>query len=223
MQYFLVFLEGVASFVSPCMLPMLPIYVAYFSAQGSGKGKTLRNASGFILGFTVVFMLMGAAAGSFGRLLTTCKTAVNIVCGILMILLGAIYIGLLPVPIARWLQGAKFSPKRLKQLDFLSALLFGVVFSVGWTPCIGVFLSAALLMAASAGHAAAGVLMLLCYSLGLGLPFLLAAILLEQLKDAVGFLKRHMGAVNLISGCLLVVVGIAMATGSLDKLLGMLL
>lgn len=223
MQYFLVFLEGIATFLSPCMLPMLPIYVAYFSAQGSGKRKTLLNAAGFILGFTVVFMLMGAAAGTFGRFLTAHKTAINIVFGSLMVLLGVVYTGLLPLPLARFLQGVKFSPDRLKRLDFLSSILFGVVFSVGWTPCIGVFLSAALLMAATAGHTAAGILMLLCFSLGLGIPFFLAAILLDQMKEALGFLKRNMRAVNIISGCLLIVVGIAMATGTLDKLLGMLM
>lgn len=222
MPYLLVFLEGVATFVSPCMLPMLPIYVAYFSA-GSGKRKALSNALGFVLGFTLVFMAMGAAAGTIGQFLSAHQRPMMQVAGTLSILLGLIYAGLIPAPIARLLKGIPMNPQRLERLNFLSSVLFGFIFAVGWTPCIGVFLSAALLMAAGAGHTLTGVLMLLCFSLGLGIPFVMAALLLEKMGEAFAFLKRHMLAINRIGGAFLVLVGIAMIGGWLDWLLAALL
>lgn len=222
MQYLLVFLEGIATFVSPCMLPMLPIYVAYF-AGGAGGRKTLANALGFVLGFTLVFTLMGATAGTVGQLLVAHKTLLMRIAGAGMILLGAVYTGLLPSPFTRLLRGLQMNPARLARLDFFSSLLFGVAFSVGWTPCIGIFLSSALLMAASAAHGGAGVLMLLCFSLGLGIPFLLAALLLEKLKTLFAWVKAHMRAINLVAGGFLVLVGVAMMGGWLDTLLTSLL
>lgn len=222
MQYLLVFLEGVGTFVSPCMLPMLPIYIAYFSA-GSGRRKALSNALGFVLGFTLVFMAMGAAAGTVGKFLSSHQRPIMQVAGVFSILLGLIYAGLIPAPIARLLKGFQMNPTRLKGLNFFSSVLFGVIFSVGWTPCIGVFLSAALLMAAGVGHTLTGVLMLLCFSLGLGIPFVMAALLLEKMTEAFAFLKRHMSTINRIGGAFLVLVGIAMIGGWLDRLLVSLL
>jgi cytochrome c-type biogenesis protein len=222
MQYLLVFLEGVGTFVSPCMLPMLPIYIAYFSA-GSGRRKALSNALGFVLGFTLVFMAMGAAAGTIGQFLSTHKRPIMQVAGVLSILLGLIYAGLIPAPIARLLKGFSLQSHRLQGLNFFSSVLFGIIFSVGWTPCVGVFLSAALLMAAGVGHTLTGVLMLLCFSLGLGIPFVMAALLLERLTDTFAFLKRHLSTIHRIGGAFLVLVGIAMVGGWLDRLLVSLL
>ncbi len=218
MQYLLVFLEGMGTFVSPCMLPMLPIYVAYFSA-GSGRRKALSNALGFVLGFTLMFMAMGAAAGTVGQFLSTHKTTLMQVAGALSVLLGLIYAGLIPAPIARLFKGFSMNPQRVKGLNFFSSVLFGVIFSVGWTPCVGVFLSAALLMAAGMGNPIAGVLMLLCFSLGLGIPFVMAALLLERLTDTFAFFRRHLSAIHRIGGAFLVLVGIAMMCGWLDRLL----
>ncbi len=221
-QFFLVFLEGVGSFVSPCMLPMLPIYIAYFSA-GAGKGRGVRNALGFVLGFSAVFMAMGAAAGSMGGLLARHHTALTRVAGALMVLLGLGLTGLVPSLPARWLRGPRVSPSLVRNMDFASALLFGVLFAVGWTPCIGVFLSAALLMAAGTGSTLTGVAMLLCYSLGLGIPFVMAALLLERLGGALAFMKRHMAAVGVVSGAVVMLAGVAMLSGWMDRLLTVLL
>lgn len=218
MQYLLVFLEGIGTFISPCMLSMLPVYLAYFAA-GTGGRKTLVNALGFVAGFTLVFTLMGAAAGTVGQLLTVHKALVMKIAGALMILLGVFYTGLLPSPLARLLKGFQVGRERLSGLSFFSSLLFGVIFSVGWTPCIGVFLGSALLMAASAGHTATGVLMLLCFSLGLGLPFVMAAVLLDKMKTLFDWIKRHMKTINLIAGGFLILVGVAMMGGWLDRLL----
>jgi cytochrome c-type biogenesis protein len=107
-------------------------------------------------------------------------------------------------------------------MGFFSALLFGVVFSIGWTPCVGAFLGSALLLAASQGHVIEGMLMLLLYSLGLGIPFFISAILIEKLKGTFNFIKKHYNVINVISGGLLVIMGILMATGLFGKLLALL-
>ena len=104
-------------------------------------------------------------------------------------------------------------------MGFFSALLFGIVFAIGWTPCVGAFLGSALMLAASQGHVLEGVLMLLCYSLGLGIPFFVRAILIDRLKGAFGFIKRHYNVINIISGSFLIVIGALMATGLFDILL----
>ena len=107
-------------------------------------------------------------------------------------------------------------------LGFFSSLLFGIVFSIGWTPCVGAFLGSALMLAASQGHAIEGGIMLLTYSLGLGIPFLISALLIDKLKGAFDFIKKHYKVINVISGCLLVAVGVLMATGMFGKLLAIM-
>ena len=151
MQAALLFLEGIVTFISPCLLPMLPVYISFFAAGEPGR----RNMN-------------------------------------------------------------------TKNMTFFSALLFGIAFSVGWTPCVGAFLGSALMMASSEGSTLAGVWMLLVYSLGLGLPFVLSALLIDRLKGAFDWIKRHYRAINLISGGLLILVGVLMATGLLGRLLALL-
>ena len=107
-------------------------------------------------------------------------------------------------------------------MGFFSALVFGVVFSVGWTPCVGAFLGSALMLASQQGHVFEGMLMLLCYSLGLGIPFVISAVLIEYLKSAFQWIKRHYGIINTISGILLIGIGVLMATGLLERFLGLL-
>jgi len=109
-----------------------------------------------------------------------------------------------------------------KDMGFLRALLFGVVFSLGWTPCVGAFLGSALMLASQQGHVVQGMGMLLCYSLGLGIPFVLSAVLIDYLKGAFDWIKRHYDVINKVSGVLLIVIGLLMATGSLGRLLSLL-
>lgn len=209
MQYFIAFLEGIITFISPCLLPMLPVYVTYFAGGGQRKtGKTVVNALGFILGFTVVFVLMGALAGTFGRFLTVHKRALDIATGAVVIIFGLNYMGALKLDIFKG-----FSGKGRNGMGFFSALLFGMIFSVGWTPCVGAFLGSALMLAASSGKAAEGVLMLLAYSLGLGIPFFISAVLIDRLKSTFNFIKKHYSVVNAVCGGILVLIGILMATG----------
>ncbi len=218
MQYFISFLEGIITFVSPCLLPMLPIYISYFAGGGEKSNKrVIKNALGFIIGFTLVFVMMGAMAGTIGRFLSIHQTAVNIVTGIIVIFFGLDFLGILKLGLFK---GIRF--KRSDTSGFFSSALFGIAFSVGWTPCVGAFLGSALMLAANRGSIAQGTGMLLAYSLGLAIPFFASAILTDKLKGTFSFVKRNYRTVNLISGILLVAVGILMATGMLGKFLALL-
>ncbi len=216
MQYVISFLEGIITFLSPCLLPMLPIYISYFAGGGQQSiKKTLSNAGGFILGFTLIFTAMGALAGTVGSFLTKHQTAVNILSGLVVILFGLNYLG-----VFKWnlFRGTNRS-MGTKDLGFFSSCLFGIVFSVGWTPCVGAFLGSALMLAGQQGHVLEGTVMLLVYSMGLGIPFFLSAVLIDWLKDTFRFIKTHYGIINRICGGFLVLVGTLMATGLLNRFL----
>lgn len=218
MQYVISFLEGIITFISPCLLPMLPIYISYFAGGGErSSGRTLRGALGFVLGFTLVFVALGALAGTVGSFLREYRMAVNVVSGAVVIFFGLNFLGVFRFNL---FGGGRSIEQR--EMGFLSALLFGIVFSVSWTPCVGAFLGSALMLASQQGHIAEGMLMLLAYSLGLGIPFVLSAVLIDYLKSAFNWIKKNYRAINIVSGCLLVVIGIAMATGTLERLLGVL-
>lgn len=216
MQYVISFLEGIITFISPCLLPMLPIYISYFAGGGErSTAKTLKSAIGFVCGFTIVFVAMGALAGTLGSFLKQHQTAVNIVSGLVVIIFGLSFLGVFKLNIFK---GSRWSVDT-SNMGFFSAMLFGVIFSLGWTPCVGAFLGSALLLASQHGHVLQGMLMLLLYSLGLGIPFILSAILIDKLKSAFDWVKRHYNIINAISGCLLILIGILMATGTLGRFL----
>ena len=216
MQYLITFLEGIITFLSPCLLPMLPIYLTYFAGSGERTTKkTVTGALGFVSGFTLVFITMGALAGSIGSLFTKHQSIVNIVCGLIVIFFGLNFMGVFKINLFK---GMKQSVNT-DNMNFFSAVLFGIVFSLGWTPCVGAFLGSALMMASREGQALQGILMLLFYSLGLGIPFILSAVLIDSLKGAFTFIKRNYKIINLVSGCLLIIVGILMATGTLGHIL----
>lgn len=219
MQYFISFLEGIITFISPCLLPMLPIYISYFAGGGERSArKTLTGALGFVLGFTLVFMAMGALAGTVGSFLTRYQSALNIVCGLVVVFFGLSYIGVLNIHLFR---GGSRSVDTT-DLGFFSALLFGMIFSIGWTPCVGAFLGSALMLASQQGHVLEGMLMLLAYSMGLGIPFLLSAILIDKLKSTFDWIKGHYRVINTVCGCLLIAIGVLMATGLLGRFLALL-
>ena len=219
MQYLISFLEGVITFLSPCLLPMLPIYLSYFAGGGAQSlRKTVTNALGFVLGFTVLFVAMGALAGTLGSFVRQYQTAVNLVCGLVVIFFGLNFLGVFRINLFRGGQGRV----ETRELGFLSSALFGVVFSVGWTPCVGAFLGSALMLASQQGHVLEGMATLLVYSLGLGVPFLLSAVLLDYLKTAFDWIKRHYRTINLVCGGFLILVGVLMATGTLGRLLTLL-
>lgn len=219
MQYFISFLEGIITFISPCLLPMLPIYISYFAGgKTQDTRKTLIGSLGFILGFTIVFVSMGALAGTLGSFLISHQNIVNIVSGIIVILFGLNYLGVFHFEFFK----GRSSSFKMDNLNFFSLVLFGMIFSLGWTPCVGAFLGSALMLASQQGQTFTGMLMLFCYSLGLGIPFILSAILIQRLKSAFDFIKKHYRIINIISGCFLILVGIMMASGTLGRLLTLL-
>ena len=219
MQYIISFLEGIITFISPCLLPMLPIYISYFAGGGErSTKKTLSCAAGFVLGFTIVFVAMGTLAGTLGSFLKQHQQIVNIVSGLLVIFFGLNFLGVLKINLFRGSQHTVDT----SNLSFFSAVLFGVIFSVGWTPCVGAFLGSALMMASQQGQALTGMLMLLCYSLGLGVPFMLSALLIDQLRGTFDFIKRNYKIINTVCGGFLILVGIMMMTGTLGRLLALL-
>ena len=219
MQYVISFLEGIITFISPCLLPMLPIYISYFAGGGErSTKKTMTAAVGFVAGFTLVFMAMGALAGTVGSFLKMHQSIVNIVSGLLVIFFGLNFLGVFKLNLFRG--GSR--QMNTENLNFFSALLFGIIFSLGWTPCVGAFLGSALMLASQQGHVVEGMLMLLAYSLGLGIPFLLSAVLIDYLKSAFNWIKRNYRIINTVSGAFLILVGILMATGMLGRLLAWL-
>lgn len=218
MQYFVSFLEGIITFISPCLLPMLPIYISYFAGGGERTvKKTMTGASGFVLGFTLVFVALGALAGTLGSFLTKYQTWVNLVGGLIVILFGLNYMGLLKLNLFRGIQKTGATGG-----GFWGSVLFGIIFSIGWTPCVGAFLGSALMLASQQAHVVEGSLMLLTYSLGLGVPFLVSALLIDQLKGAFNWVKSHYDVINKVCGGLLILVGILMATGLLGRFLNLM-
>ena len=219
MQYAISFLEGIITFISPCLLPMLPVYLSYFAGGGvRTAGKTLKGAFGFVTGFTAVFIILGVLAGTVGSFLREYQTAVNIVSGLIVVLFGLNFLGVFKLKLFR---GSSRSVNT-DSMGFFSSLLFGVIFSIGWTPCVGAFLGSALMPASQQAHVLEGMLMLLAYSLGLGIPFIISAVLIDYLKSAFNWIKRHYSIINAVSGLLLVLIGILMATGTMGKLLNIL-
>ena len=219
MQYLIVFLEGIITFISPCLPPMLPIYVSYFAgSEAQDTQKTLLHAFGFVLGFTLVFMALGALAGTLGSFLTAYQNVVNLVCGLIVIFFGLHFLGVFQLNLFRGSRKAI----RTRNLGFFSAMVLGFIFSLGWTPCVGAFLGSALMLASQQGHVLSGMLMLLIYSLGLGLPFLISAVLIDRLKSAFDWIKSHYAIIQLFSGSFLILVGVLMATGLLGRLLTLL-
>lgn len=205
MNFLIIFIEGIASFLSPCVLPMLPMYVSYFAGQDKNLKKTITNSLGFVLGFTIIFVLLGIFASTLGKLITANSKYINILFGSIIILFGMHYMGILNIKILNKSKGIK---KNKDNLSFFSSIIFGIIFSVCWTPCVGVFLSSALMMSATSENILKGGMMLLIYSIGLGIPFIITSIFLERLKDTFNSIKKHYNIINKIAGIILIFSGI---------------
>lgn len=213
MRYIITFLEGVISFISPCMLPMLPIYISYFALGADKKHRTLARAFGFVIGFTLIFVLLGLFAGTVGEFLSEYQTVVNIISGLFVIAFGLMYLDIIKLPFFKGMS------KSYEIKSVFSAFLFGVIYSVSLTPCIGAFLGSALMLASSSGEAIKGLLLLLTYSLGLGVPFLISAVLIDKLNTAFSFIKKHYRVINLVCGIFLIFIGIMMMLGFMNTVL----
>ena len=206
MEYLFTFLEGIASFISPCLLPMIPIYISYFIGEDEkSSNKKIINALGFVLGFTLVFLILSIFASTLGILISNNIKYIKIIFGIIIIFLGLNYMEIIKL---KFLNKYKVFNADKKNLNFLKALIFGAVFSISWTPCIGTFLSSALLLVAKHQDMLKGILLMLVYSIGLGIPFIISVVLIEKLKQAFDIIKRNYNIIKKISGAILILIGI---------------
>lgn len=206
MEYVFTFLEGFASFISPCLLPMLPIYISYFMGDKENDNKkTIINSIGFVLGFTIVFLLMAIFASTVGIFVSKYLKYIKVIFGIIVILLGLNYMEILNF---KFLNNSKGINMKVKNLNFLKSMLFGILFSISWTPCVGTFLGSALLLVAKGNDLLKGIILMLLYSVGLGIPFVISVILMEKLKSIFDFIKKNYGVIKKICGIVLIIMGI---------------
>lgn len=221
-SYFLTFAEGVLTFVSPCILPMLPVYFIYLAGSpddiGDKKGlnkRMLLNSLGFVAGFTIVFVLLGVTITSVGRLLDNNRVLLQKISGVIMMIFGLNFTGVLRIG---FLNIEKRLDYKTANLKFLSSVLFGMIFAFGWTPCLGAFLGSALLMAGNSETLLKGTLLLLVYSIGLGIPFIISAIVIEKAMNVFKKIRKYSRLISIISGILLIAAGILVFTDNLKYL-----
>jgi cytochrome c-type biogenesis protein len=214
------FAAGFISFLSPCVLPLIPGYLSFvsgvgFDELGSRPGLVVSRTALFVLGFGAMFALLGAGVAWFGDALLAQRRALEIVAGVFIALMGAVYAG---VPLPALLLRERRLHLRSGRRGPGPALLAGVAFAVGWTPCIGPTLAAILALASAQRHAAQGAILLLIYSLGLGVPFLLFGLVFTRALGVTRALRRHWRAISLVSGGLLMTFGVLLAAGELTRL-----
>lgn len=223
--YFGVALAGVVSFLSPCVLPLVPPYLGYLGGttlEQLGSAEDLDDAVWrrvvlaaicFVLGFSTVFIGLGAGASMLGQVISTYKAELAMVAGAVIILFGLHFLGLLRIPLLY--REARFHAD-MRGASFLGAYVIGLAFAFGWTPCIGPILATILALATNEASLGAGVKLLAAYSLGLGIPFVLAAVAIRPFLGFIGRFRRHLGRVEKVMGALLVVTGILFLTGTMN-------
>lgn len=212
----LAFVAGFVSFVSPCVVPLLPVYLSFISGVGvdrlgSARRRLLWTSLLFVAGFTAVFVAMGAGAGGFGRLLVAYRRELSVAAGAFVMFSGLVVAGVIPLP----KPVLRVKPSRA---GAGGAFLTGAALAIGWTPCVGYVLGAILSMAASSSSAAAGSLLLLVYSLGLGVPFVLAGLAFDWMSTELKAVRRHSRAVQVTAGLLLTAFGVLMMLGIFAQL-----
>jgi cytochrome c-type biogenesis protein len=217
------FSAGLVSFVAPCTLPLVPAYLAYAgglagmdltdaATRERARGRLLVGTLLFVLGFGVVFVLLGIAAGGIGHAVHSWGTAVQVVGGLLLVVFGLILAGVLRLPGAD--RNYRFEmPQRIRRLGLAAAFPFGVIFGIGWTPCVGPFLGTALSLAAVSSQAVQGAILLAAYALGLGVPFLVVALAWASYPGLARGLGRFGAASSRVAGLIIAALGIAVATG----------
>ncbi len=216
-------LAGVVSFASPCVLPLLPGYLSYASGlgatqitEGTGSRRSLvLGTIGFVLGFAAVFVLTGALFGGLGGLLLQHQRLITVLAGFFIIILGAGFIGWLPMP-------PQLRLSMMPRMGVAASPLLGLAFGLGWTPCIGPTLSVVLTLAMTEGSAVKGAALAFFYALGLGLPFLAFAAAFTKLSPHLGWLMRHQRGVQVAGGVLMLTVGLSMVTGIWDVIVAQL-
>lgn len=226
--FFAAFAAGVVSFLSPCVLPLLPAYISFITGYSAAeltdsKASTkeiLYPSLLFVLGFSLVFVALGASASILGQLMVEYKAVLVRVAGVVIFVFGFFMLGIIKVP---WLYGeARFEMGSARNFGWAAALVMGMAFAFGWTPCVGPILGSILALAGSTGNVAHGALLLVAYSLGLGLPFIAVALLFSRMRGTLAWLNRHSLTVNRVAGVILMVVGALIFTGQFGVMAGWL-
>lgn len=224
---FIVFIEGVLSLFSPCVLSILPIYLTILSGSSVGKleeGDTkfknsslFKNTVLFVLGISTTFFILGSSINIFNQFFTTNKETMGVIGGIFIIIMGLFYLGYLNLP---FLQKEKKFNIEVNEMKPWTAYFLGFTFSFGWSPCIGPMLASALIMASNSNSALVGNLLILVYTIGFILPFIIIAIFYDRLFKYIDKIKLHMKTIQKIGGTLLLITGLVMALGGTDKIVG---
>lgn len=220
---FFAFTAGILSFLSPCVFPLIPAYVANLTGSTFGDNRIeaskrvlLIRSLSFIIGFSIIFVLMGASASAVGRLFTHNRDIIQKISGILIIVFGLQMAGVLKL---RWLMMEKrWEGKQTTETSAWRSLILGLSFGAGWTPCVGLALSSILLLAGSANTVYSGMFMLLVYSLGLGIPFLAISLIITYSFKIVKTINRRLGLLSIINGWILVAMGLLLYAGQLQKI-----
>lgn len=227
-SYIGAFVAGLLSFLSPCVLPLIPSYITYITGLSFSdldaehpshlvRRKTMLHSLAFVSGFTVVFVLLGASATYIGSFLQQHMELVRKLGGILIFVFGIHVTGLMPL---RWLLGEKRVSLKNKPAGFLGSFLVGLAFAAGWTPCIGPILASILMIAATEEKVAQGIVLLLLYSIGLGIPFLLSSLALHRFITVFNRFKKYIRLFEIITGFFLMIVGVLIFTNWLSVLSG---
>jgi len=217
---FAAFAAGILAFISPCILPLVPIYIGYLSGSAvsetaPSRWVTFAHALAFVLGFSLIFTVLGAAVGLLGGLLTTHMPLLRRASGLLLIVLGLSVAGVLKIPFLaqeRQIQWQPASP------SYPASILVGLVFALGWTPCVGPILGAILVLAGASETVAQGAFLLAIFSLGLGVPFLLVGLALGQMRGLLRRINRYGNVIYMISGGFLILMGLLLLTDVLFRL-----
>jgi cytochrome c-type biogenesis protein len=220
------FLAGLLSFVSPCVLPLVPAYISFISGvsleklregdRGSIRQKVMLTSLLFIAGFSTIFILLGASATYAGQFLLQNKILFNRIAGIMIILFGLHVAGLFQIKFLNYEKRFSFDPQ--KPVGILGTYLVGLAFAAGWTPCIGPILAAILVVASNQENSGQGMILLASYSLGLAVPFFLTALAINVFFNFFNWVKRHYRTIEYISGALLVILGFLVMTNQLSRL-----
>lgn len=216
---YLVFIEGLASFLSPCLLPLLPVYIGYLSGEmthnKSNRMTLIKNSIIFCAGLSLIFILMGTGAGSIGLFLNKYKRILIKVSALIIIFFGLFIMGILKLNL---LYKEKRFNVKIKNGSTLSSFIFGMTFALGWTPCIGPILGSVLIIAGSTGNTFYGAYLLFIYALGLSIPFIITAAFMEYISSKLKKIQKYSRQINFVSGLLLILLGIALYAGWLQRL-----
>ncbi len=219
-------LMGLVSFVSPCILPLIPSYISYITgisydelmspeAQKKNMRTTLQHSLAFVAGFSIIFVLLGATASLMGQVLNQYLEVIRIVGGILIIIMGVFVMDVVNIP---FLQREAKLRLKTRPAGYIGTVVVGMIFGAGWTPCIGPFLSSVLTLAMEADTLGRGMVLLMFYSLGLGIPFILSALAISAFMTYSNRLKKHFKAIKIASGVILIIMGVLLITNSMTLL-----